>query len=49
MLKLGVLYSAEGLKKSRQESKAKALLGKVGQWFEDDDDWQTRYDEIVNP
>lgn len=48
MLKFGVLYSALALKKSRQEDKAKALVGKVSQWFEEDPDWQTSYDEIVN-
>lgn len=48
LLKVGVLYSARALKKSRQEDKAKDLLGKVAQWFENDPDWQERYDLIVN-
>lgn len=48
MLKMGVLYSASAMKKGRQESKAQDLLGKVSQWFEEDEDWQTQYDEIVN-
>lgn len=48
MLKIGILYSASGLKKSRQEDKAKALLGKASQWFEEDPDWQEKYDLIVN-
>ncbi len=48
MLKMGVLYSAKAMIKGRQESKAQDLLGKVSQWFENDEDWQTQYDEIVN-
>ncbi len=48
VLKYGVLYSAAALKKTRQEEKAKQLLGKVAQWFENDPDWQTDYDDIVN-
>lgn len=48
MLKLGVLHSASAMFDSRQESQARDLLNKVAQWFENDEDWQTRYDEIVN-
>lgn len=48
MLKLGILYSAVSMKKSRQGDKASALLGKASQWFEDDEDWKEKYDEIVN-
>jgi hypothetical protein len=48
MLKYGVLYSAGALKKARQTDKAKTLVGKVSQWFEEDEDWQDLYDEIVN-
>jgi hypothetical protein len=48
VLKLGILYSAKALKDSRQVDKAKTLLGKAGQWFENDDDWKEKYDEIVN-
>ena len=48
MLKYGVLYSAGALKRSRQEDKAKTLVGKVAQWFEEDEDWEELYDEIVN-
>ncbi len=47
-LKAGVLYSAKALKQGRQEDKAKDLVGKVAQWFEDDPDWQNDYDDIVN-
>ncbi|GEM_PF-394829 len=48
MLKLGVLHSAAAMKKGRQEEKAQQLVNKVAQWFEDDENWQERYDEIVN-
>ena len=48
MLKLGLLHSAHALKSSRQESQAKDLLNKAAQWFENDKDWQERYDNIVN-
>lgn len=48
VLKLGVLHSAAALKDSRQVDKAKQLLGKASQWFEDDSDWKEKYDEIVN-
>lgn len=48
MLKMGVLYSAQALKKSRQADKARTLVGKVSQWYEDDPDWQQDYDDIVN-
>jgi len=46
--KLGLLTSAEALKSTRQVDKARALLNKTAQWFEDDADWKERYDEIVN-
>ncbi|MFT5779632.1 MAG: hypothetical protein ACI837_002591 [Crocinitomicaceae bacterium] len=48
MLKMGVLYSAQAMKKGRQETKASALVGEVAQWFEEDEDWEELYDEIVN-
>jgi hypothetical protein len=48
MMMLGILYSANAMKKSRQEEKARALLGKASQWFEEDEVWKEKYDEIVN-
>jgi len=48
MLKSGILYSAEAMYKGRQSDKARALLNKAAQWFEEDEDWKERYDEIVN-
>ncbi len=48
MLKIGLLYTAQTLKDTRQIDKARALLNKAAQWFENDADWKERYDEIVN-
>lgn len=48
MLKIGVLQAAECYVSIRQESKAKDLLNRVAQWFEGDEDFKARYDEIVN-
>jgi len=48
ILKSGMLYSAQALMNSRQNDKAKALLNKAAQWFEEDEDWQERYDDVVN-
>tara|TARA_Y100000385_G_C13062582_1_gene625102 strand:+ start:174 stop:926 length:753 start_codon:yes stop_codon:yes gene_type:complete len=48
MFMVGALHSARALTDSRQDSKAKTLLGKISQWFEEDEDWQDLYDEIVN-
>ncbi len=48
MLKFGVLYSAASLKKTKQDEKAKALVGKIAQWFEEDEEFESQYDDIVN-
>lgn len=48
MLKIGVLRSAAALNESRQQDKARELLNKVAHWFENDDDWKARYDDIIN-
>ena len=48
MLKIGILRSAAALNDSRQQDKARELLNKVAHWFENDDDWKARYDEIIN-
>ncbi|NRA12644.1 MAG: hypothetical protein HRT57_11875 [Crocinitomicaceae bacterium] len=48
MLMYGILYSAEALKGKRQLDKAKILLNKVAQWFEEDETWKEKYDDIVN-
>jgi hypothetical protein len=48
MLKLGVLETAECYIASKQREKAKTVLNKVAQWFEGDEDFKAKYDEIVN-
>ena len=48
MFMYGVLYSADALKNKRQKDKAKELLNKVAQFFEEDETWKEKYDEIVN-
>lgn len=48
MLKLGILHTAAAMKDGRQMDQARALLNKAAQWFEEDEDWKERYDEIVN-
>lgn len=48
MLKIGVLESAECYLASKQVDKAKSILNKVAQWFENDEEFRKRYDEIVN-
>ena len=48
MMKLGVLHTAKAMMEANQKDSARTLLGKVAQWFEEDGDWQVRYDEIVN-
>lgn len=48
ILKLGILHSANAMKQSRQEDKAKEILNKAAQWFEGDDEWDELYDAIVN-
>lgn len=48
VLKIGILHSAAALNDSRQQDKARELVNKVAHWFENDEDWKMRYDEIVN-
>lgn len=48
LLRIGVLETAQCFVDSKQADKAKALLGKVAQWFENDEAFKTRYDQIVN-
>jgi hypothetical protein len=45
---MGVIATADCYVKGRQVEKAKALMGKVAQWFENDEDFKAKYDEIVN-
>lgn len=48
MLKLGALQTAECYLSSKQKEKAKTLLNKVAQWYEEDESFKAKYDEIVN-
>jgi hypothetical protein len=48
MLKHGVIQTAECYITSKQKEKAKSILNKVAQWYEDDADFKAKYDEIVN-
>lgn len=48
LFKMGILQTAECYVSSRQVDKAKALMGKTKQWFEEDEDFMAKYDEIVN-
>lgn len=48
LLRMGLIESAKVLQESRQEDAAKELLNKGAQWFEEDEEWQYQYDEIVN-
>lgn len=48
LLKMGILQSARVYKDTQQKDKAKEILNKAAQWFEEDEDWKTEYDDIVN-
>ncbi len=48
MLKIGVFAYADVLILARQEPKAKELMGSVAQWYEKDNEFKAKYDEIVN-
>lgn len=48
LLMYGAMYVADCYVSIRQTEKAKAILGKVAQWFEGNEDFKAKYDEIVN-
>jgi len=48
ILKLGVIQTAECYIASKQKEKAKTILNKVAQWYEEDEEFKTKYDELVN-
>lgn len=48
LLMLGAMYVADCYVSIKQVEKAKAILGKVAQWFEGDETFKAKYDEIVN-
>lgn len=48
MLRLGVIEYSNYLVTSGQTGEAKKVLGKVKQWYENDDIFMKKYDEVVN-
>lgn len=48
LLMMGVIQTAECYLTARQTDKAKAIMGKVAQWYENNEDFKAKYDEIVN-
>jgi hypothetical protein len=47
MLRMGILETAQCFIKAKQKEKAKILLGKVAPWFENDDEFKSRSEEIL--
>ena len=47
MLQMGILEAAQCYVKAKQKDKAKVLISKVSQWFEDDQEFKTRAEEIL--
>lgn len=48
LLMLGLYQSAKALKDVRQVDKAKEMMNIGAPYFEDDERWQEKYDEIIN-
>jgi hypothetical protein len=48
ILKVGVLQTAECYIAGKQVEKAKSILNKIAQWYEEDEDFKTKYDELIN-
>lgn len=48
LLKIGVIQTAECFVNARQKEKAVSLLNKVAPWFEGDEEFKEKYDEMVN-
>jgi hypothetical protein len=48
LLKIAVIQSADCLMKSRQLDKAKDLMNRFAPWFDTQDDFKVKYDEIIN-
>lgn len=48
LLMIGVIQTAECYLTAKQTDKAKAVMGKVAQWYEGNEDFKAKYDEIVN-
>jgi len=48
LLKQGIIHSVDCLVSIKQGEKAKTMLGKAKQWYEDDEEFMAKYDAIVN-
>lgn len=48
MLKIGVLQTSECYIAAKQKEKARTLLNKIAQWYEEDEDFKAKYDELIN-
>jgi hypothetical protein len=48
LLRAGLMESASCLIDSRQNEKARALLDEYAALFAGDEDWQSRYDALMN-
>jgi hypothetical protein len=48
MLKIGVLQTAECYIAGKQMEKAKSVLNKIAQWYEEDEEFKAKYDELIN-
>lgn len=48
MLKIGVLQTAECYIAGKQMEKAKSALNKIAQWYEEDEEFKAKYDELIN-
>ena len=48
LFKMGILKTVECYQASRQIDKAKTLLGKVAQYYENDEEFKEVYDSVVN-
>ncbi|AEA43196.1 hypothetical protein [Fluviicola taffensis] len=48
MLMMGIMQTADCYIAGKQMDKAKALMGKVAQWYEKNEDFKAKYDQIVN-
>ena len=47
MLQMGILETAKCYVKAKQKEKAKTLIAKVSQWFEEDAEFKSKVEEIL--
>lgn len=48
LLMMGIMQTADCYISIKQVAKAKEMMGKAAQWFEKNEDFKAKYDEIVN-